>query len=95
MKNAQNYTYSTASEMFRSVLGKSAVKPVDVRLEEKTDKAISEYIRKFSAACSASAGGLMMFKCNNPLPIAVNGGLNAIGRGLKEIASAIERASRR
>ena len=27
--------------------------------------------------------------------IAVNGGLNAIGRGLKEIASAIERASRR
>ena len=27
--------------------------------------------------------------------IAVNDGLNAIGRGLKEIASAIERASRR
>ena len=27
--------------------------------------------------------------------IAVNNGLNAIGRGLKEIASAIERASRR
>lgn len=27
--------------------------------------------------------------------IAVNNGLNAIGRGLKEIASAIEKASRR
>ena len=62
MKNTQNYTYSSASEMFRSVLGKSAVKPVDVRREEKTDRAISTYIRKFSAACAASAGGLMMFK---------------------------------
>lgn len=62
MENTQNYTYSTPSEMFRSVLGDKSVKPVKVRAEEKLDRAISEYIRKFSAACSVSAGGLMMFK---------------------------------
>ena len=62
MEKAQNYTYSTASEMFRSVLGESAVKPVKVQPDEKQDRAICEYIRRFGAVCMASAGGLMMFK---------------------------------
>ena len=62
MENTQNYTYSTVSDMFRSVLGQSEIKSIDVRQDKAKDRAISEYVRKFSAACAASAGGLMMFK---------------------------------
>jgi hypothetical protein len=62
MESVKNYTYSTASEMFRSVLGEEAVKPVKVRPDEKRDSAVTDYMRKFASACVASAGGLMWFK---------------------------------
>lgn len=62
MEKQQKYTYSTASEMFRSILGESAVKPIKVQPDAKQDKAVYEYIRRFGAVCVASAGGLMMFK---------------------------------
>jgi len=62
MENVKNYTYSTASEMFRSVLGEGSVKPVRVQPDKKRDSAVTDYMRKFASACVASAGGLMLFK---------------------------------
>lgn len=62
MEKQQKYTYSTAREMFRSVFGDKSVKPVKVCADEKRDRAVADYIRKFGCACVASAGGLMLFK---------------------------------
>lgn len=58
----QNYTYSSATEMFRSVLGAEKVQSVKPKANVKQDRAITDFIRKFSAVCVSSAGGLMMFE---------------------------------
>lgn len=62
MNNATSFTYSSASEMFRSVLGDSSIKTIKSQKLKKQDSAIKEFVCNFSKVCVASAGGVIMFK---------------------------------
>ena len=62
MNEKVKYTYSSVGAMFRHVLGKNVVRPVEVTVKTKQMRSVQSFVRKLEAACSATAGSTMVFK---------------------------------
>ncbi len=62
MSEKAKYTYSSVGAMFRHVLGKDAVRPVEVTVKTKQMRSVQSFVRKLEAACLATAGSAMVFK---------------------------------